>query len=125
MQPTTSYDAHNSADATPAAVEAPATAPAFEDLSHAALNLVLAVDNDGEIYRLYKAPLEAQIVKRLKDGKPVELNYLAGCSSMAKLTYQGVKACRAWDISVNKDDRRAAALYLAACIIEDAKCEVE
>lgn len=101
------------------------SAPKWDDLTQAAANIVLEVENDGEIYRLYTAPLQAQIAKRLKSGAPVELQHLAQCSTMAKITLFGVKQCRRYGISVRKDDRRAAALYLAACIIEDAKCEVE
>ena len=101
------------------------SAPKWDDLTQAAANIVLEVENDGEIYRRYTAPLQAQIAKRLESGAPVELYYLAQCSAVASMTLFGVKQCRRYGIAVSKDDRRAAALYLAACIIEEAKCEVE
>ena len=111
------------ADAAPAV--STESAPKWDDLTHAAANIVLEVENDGEIDRRYTAPLQAQIAKRLKSGAPVQLYRLAQCSAVASMTLFGVKQCRRYGIPVSKDDRRAAALYLAACIIEDAKCEVE
>lgn len=98
-------------------------APDFDTLSHAAQNVALYVDNDGETYRKLLRPLTEQITRRLIKGAPVELRHLAECSTMAKITLVGVRECRRWGIRPTKDDRRAAALYLAGLIIDTARKE--
>lgn len=98
-------------------------APDFDTLSHAAQNVALYVDNDGETYRKLLRPLTEQITRRLIKGAPVELRHLAECSTMAKITLVGVRECRRWNIHPTKDDRRAAALYLAGLIIDTAREE--
>lgn len=104
--------------------ETPETiAPDFDALSHAAQNVALNVDNDGEIYRKMLRPLTEQVTRRFIKGAPVELRHLAECSTMAKITLAGVRECRRWDIHPTKDDRRAAALYLAGQIIDTAREE--
>lgn len=98
-------------------------APDFDTLSHAAQNVALYVDNDGETYRKLLRPLTEQITRRLIKGAPVELRHLAECSTMAKITLVGIRECRRWNIHPTKDDRRAAALYLAGLIIDTAREE--
>lgn len=90
------------------------------ELSHEANNLVMVIENDGDIYRALLYPLTIQVAKRIKKGQPVELGHLAECSTMKKVLSAGVRLVRAWGYTPTTADRKQAANFIASCTIETA-----
>lgn len=92
------------------------TAPEFSELSHAATNIVLAAENTQSIYAAHVEPLLRSLERKVSKGITLSLDTLAKSSAMAVIIRESIKEVKrtSYDpFSANKDDRRAAALYLA------------
>lgn len=102
---------------TPATMNANETkAPEFSQLSHAATNIVLAAENTQSIYSTHVEPLLRSLERKAAKGVTLLLDTLAKSSVMAVIIRESIKEIKrtSYDsFSVNADDRRAAALYLA------------
>lgn len=102
-------------------------APSFEALSHAAVNITLEANNTAEIDRVFIAPLAACLARKIARGVTLDLAKLAGSSTVAAIVRAAIKEARrdGYAGDITPEDRRASALYLAACIIDRAKEEAE
>lgn len=92
------------------------TAPEFSELSHAATNIVLAAENTQSIYAAHVEPLLRSLGRKAAKGVTLSLDKLAKSYVMMAIIRESIKAAKrtSYDpFSANKDDRRAAALYLA------------
>lgn len=102
---------------TPATMNAnETTAPEFSELSHAATNIVLAAENTCNIYQKYVEPLLRSLERKAAKGVTLSLDTLAKSPAMATIIRESIKEVKrtSYDpFSANKDDRRAASLYLA------------
>lgn len=90
-------------------------APEFSELSHAATNIVLAAENTCNIYQNHVEPLLRSLERKVSKGVTLSLDTLAKSSAMAVIIRESIKEVKrtSYDpFSANKDDRRAAALYL-------------
>lgn len=101
--------------------------PSFDSLSHAAANITLEANNIAEIDRVYIAPLAACLARKVTRGQSLDLAKLAGSSTVAAIVRAAIKEARrdGYAGDITPEDRRASALYLAACIIDRAKEEAE
>lgn len=98
-------------------------APEFSELSHAATNIVLAAENTQSIYAAHVEPLLRSLERfcarwnaKAAKGVTLSLDTLAKSYAMAVIIRESIKEIKrtSYDpFSANKDDRRAAALYLA------------
>ena len=91
-------------------------APEFSELSHAATNIVLAAENTSNIYQSHVEPLLRSLDRKVSKGVTLSLDALAKSSAMAVIIRESIKEVKrtSYDpFSANKDDRRAASLYLA------------
>lgn len=90
--------------------------PEFSELSHAATNIVLAAENTRSIYTSHVDPLLRSLERKASKGVTLLLDTLAKSYAMAAIireSIQEIKRTSYEHFSVNADDRRAAALYLA------------
>lgn len=108
---------------TPSTMDASETkAPEFSELSHAATNIILAAENTCGIYQNHVEPLLRSLERKAAKGVTLSLDTLAKSSAMAVIVCESIKEIKrtSYDpFSANKDDRRAASLYLAATYICD------
>lgn len=91
-------------------------APEFSELSHATVNIVLAAENTSDIYQSHVEPLLRSLERKVSKGVTLSLDALAKSSAMAVIIRESIKEVKrtSYDpFSANKDDRRAASLYLA------------
>ena len=91
-------------------------APEFSELSHAATNIVLAAENTQSIYASHVDPLLRSLGHKAAKGVTLLLDTLAKSYAMAEIIRESIKEIKRTSyehFSVNADDRRAAALYLA------------
>lgn len=97
-------------------------APKFEELTHAATNIVLTAENDGDIYRRYVAPLIASLAKKVVKGLQLNASTLIGSSVVANIIRESLKGMKlsGWTDPVTTTDRKQAAAYLASVYISDA-----
>lgn len=98
-----------------------APAPALEELSHTAANIVLTAKNSGEIYRRYTSPLIASMAKKAARGEALEASRLEASAVMRNIISAAVTEIKrvGWD-PITAADRKEAACYLAAEYISDA-----
>lgn len=102
-------------DNTPTTMNANETTE-FSELTHAATNIVLAAENTQSIYAAHVEPLLRSLERKAAKGVTLSLDTLAKSSVMAVIIRESIKEVKrtSYDpFSANKDDRRAAALYLA------------
>lgn len=109
---------------------APSEASEFDELSHGAKNIVLTVQNSGEIYRAYVEPIHGQLLRKIRRGVVLDARVLAGSSVMRKVIAAGVAEMYAdgWledNGKVTAADRKQAGAYLAAAWIDMAKEEAK
>ena len=108
---------------TPATMNASETkAPEFSELSHAATDIILVAENTCDIYQNHVEPLLRSLERKAAKGVTLSLDTLAKSSAMAVIVRESIKEIKrtSYDpFSANKDDRRAASLYLAATYICD------
>lgn len=103
---------------TPSAMNAneTTTAPEFPELSHDATNIVFAAENTQSIYAAHVEPLLRSLERKAAKGVTLSLDKLAKSYAMMAIIRESIKEVKrtSYDpFSANKDDRRAAALYLA------------
>lgn len=113
----------NTTDNTPTTMNANETkAPGFSELSHAATNIALAAENTASLYEKHVEPLLRSLERKAAKGVTLSLDTLAKSYAMAAIIRESIKEVKrtSYDpFSANKDDRRAAALYLANIYIGD------
>lgn len=97
-------------------------APKFEDLTHAATNIVLTAQNDGDIYRRYVEQLVNSLAKKVAKGVQLNASTLASSGVVANIIRESIKGMKSsgWDDPVTTSDRKQAATYLASVYISDA-----
>lgn len=114
---------------TPSTMNANETkAPEFSELSHTATNIVLAAENDGDIYRRHVAPLVLSLTNKFKRGITPDRKRLAQSSAMrsiiaASLAEMYVGGWMEDNTKVTAAERKEAANYLAWSYISDAEDE--
>ncbi len=98
------------------------TAPKFEELTHAATNIVLTAENDGDIYRRYVETLIGSLAKKVAKGVQLNASTLAASSVVANIIRESIKGMKSsgWSNPVTASDRKQAAAYLANAYISDA-----
>lgn len=97
-------------------------APAFDSLSHAAVNIVLTAENDGDIYRRYVKQLVNSLAKKVTKGVQLNASTLASFGAVANIIRESIKGMKlsGWTNPVTASDRKQAAAYLASVYISDA-----
>lgn len=110
-------------DNTPSTMTANETkAPESVELTHAATSIVLAAENTCNIYQNHVEPLLRSLERKAAKGVTLSLDTLAKSSAMAVIIRESIKEVKrtSYDpFSANKDDRRAAALYLVNIYISE------
>lgn len=104
------------------------TAPEFSKLSHAATNIVLTAENDGDIYRKRVAPLIQSLTNKIKRGITPDRKRLVKSSAMRDIITIAVAELyrSGWTEDngrVTMMERKEAANYLAWSYISDAEDE--
>lgn len=96
--------------------------PSFEDLTHAATNIVLTAENDGDIYRRDVEPLINALAKKVAKGVQLSASNLANSCAVANIICESIKGMKSsgWTDPVTASDRKQAATYLASVYISDA-----
>ena len=97
-------------------------APESVELTHAATSIVLAAENTCNIYQNHVEPLLRSLERKAAKGVTLSLDTLAKSSAMAVIIRESIKEVKrtSYDpFSANKDDRRAAALYLVNIYISE------
>jgi hypothetical protein len=93
----------------------------FEELSHAAWNIVLTAQNDYDVYKNL-GWLHDCIVKRVRANKSINFRQLVDCSTLKSVV--GVAAYKmrvnGFDDAVTSQDRFDARVYLAYAVIDGA-----
>lgn len=118
-----------STDNTPATMNANETkVPEFSELSHTATNIVLAAENDGDIYRRHVQPLIMLLVNKIKCGIKPDRKRLAQSAAMRSIIAAALAEmyCAGWmedNTRVKAIERKEAANYLAWSYITDAEDE--
>ena len=102
--------------------------PEFSELSHVATNIVLAAENDGDIYRRHVQPLILSLVNKIKHGVRPNRKRLAQSAAMRSITAAALANmyCAGWmedNTIVKAIERKEAANYLAWSYISDAEDE--
>ena len=97
-------------------------APKFEELTHAATNIVLTAENDGDIYRRYVENLVESLAKKVAKGVNLDASTLASSGAVANIIRESIKGMKSsgWTNPVTASDRKQAAAYLANAYISDA-----
>lgn len=100
----------------------------FSELSHAATNIVLTAENDGDIYRRYVEPLRVSLVKKIQRAINPDPKRLAQSSAMRSIIAAAIAEmyCAGWlegCTKVTATERKEAAKYLASVYISDAEEE--
>lgn len=97
-------------------------APSFEELTHAATNIVLTAQNDGAIWSRLIEPLIATIARKASRGVSLDICRLAKSSAMGAVIRAAISwmGAAGWDGPVTSNDRAQSSLYLAECFIERA-----
>lgn len=96
--------------------------PSFEELTHAATNIVLTAENDGDIYRRYVEQLVNSLAKKVAKGVQLNAATLAASSVVATIIRESIKGMKqsGWTDPITASDRKQAAAYLASVYISDA-----
>ena len=92
--------------------------PEFSELSHVATNIVLAAENDGDIYRRHVQPLILSLVNKIKHGVRPNRKRLAQSAAMRSITAAALANmyCAGWmedNTKVKAVERKEAANYFA------------
>lgn len=103
-------------------------APEFSELSHAATNIVLTAENDGDIYRRHVQPLILSLVNKIKRGISPDRKRLAQSAAIRTIIAAALAEmyCAGWmedNTKVKAIERKEAAEYLAWSYISDAEDE--
>lgn len=109
-------------------IEEDSPAPEFSELSHAATNIVLTAENDGNIYRCRVLPLILSLVNKIKRGIKPDRKRLAQSAAMRAIIADSLSEmyCAGWmenNTKVKATERKEAANYLAWSYISDAEDE--
>lgn len=93
----------------------------FEELTHAATNIVLIAENDGDIYRRYVETLIGLLAKKVAKGIQLNASTLAASSVVANIIRESIKGMKSngWVDPITASDRKQAA-YLASVDISEA-----
>ncbi len=96
--------------------------PSFEELTHAATNIVLTAENDGDIYRRYVENLVESLAKKVAKGVQLNASTLASSGAVSNIIRESIKGMKSsgWTNPVTSSDRKQAAAYLASVYISDA-----
>ena len=102
--------------------------PEFSELSHVATNIVLAAENDGDIYRRHVQPLILSLVNKIKHGVKLDRKRLAQSAAMRSIIAAALAEMyfAGWmedNTKVKAVERKEAANYLAWSYISDAEDE--
>lgn len=89
----------------------------FDELTHAATNIVLTAENDYNYYKVLEW-LKNCITKKIKRGQSVSVEHLANCSTMQTFCRNIAKELMQYDIKASLTDRKDAALYLAQSVFD-------
>lgn len=102
-------------------------APSFDELSHAAVNIVLEAENTAKLDREIISPLVVTLIRKIRRGETLDMAKLAGSSAVKNLVRAAIAEARkdGFSDAITTDDRSAAALHLAACIIDRATEDAE
>lgn len=103
-------------------------APEFSELSHAATNIVLTAENDGDIYRRHVQPLILSLVNKIKRGIKPDRKRLTQSAAMRLIISAALAEmyCSGWmedNTKVKAIERKEAANYLSLSYISDAEDE--
>ena len=103
-------------------------APEFSELPHTAPNIVLAAENDGDIYRRHVAPLVLSLTNKIKRGITPDRKRLAQSYAMRSIIAASLAEmyCAGWmenNTKITAAERKEAANYLAWSYISDAEDE--
>ena len=82
--------------------------------------ILLYAQNDRDVYKLQQWLADC-VAKRIKSGKEVNVEHLANCSTMQKITCAAAKICNKYGEPFTMQDRKEAAVSIAESVIEDAK----
>lgn len=101
--------------------------PSFDELTHAAANIELTAENDGDIYRRYVEPLVNALAKKVAKGIQLDASTLASSGAVANIIRESIKSMKSsgWTSPVTASDRKQAAAYLASAYISEAIENVE